>query len=224
MFLLIDNYDSFTYNLYHYLGELGAEVDVRRNDLLTADEALAMQPQGIVISPGPGNPDQAGISLDVIREFGGEIPILGVCLGMQCIAQAYGGTIVRADRLMHGKTSQIRHDGKTLFSGLESPLEVGRYHSLVIDPATVPDGLEVSATSEEGEIMGVRHRELPIEGVQFHPEFDRTITRAYILGRREALAAQGLDVDCLAEGCVESPNAASLLRRFSELALATRTE
>jgi anthranilate synthase/phosphoribosyltransferase len=144
MILLIDNYDSFSYNLYQYLEELGREVAVYRNDALGLDTIRALKPKAIVISPGPGNPDQAGISLDVIREFGGEIPILGVCLGMQCIGQAYGGTIVRADNLMHGKTSMIRHDGKTVFSGLESPLEVGRYHSLVLDPDTVPDCLEIS--------------------------------------------------------------------------------
>jgi anthranilate synthase/phosphoribosyltransferase len=170
MILLIDNYDSFSYNLYQYLEELGTEVAVYRNDALGLDAIRSLKPKAIVISPGPGNPDQAGISLEVIRAFGGEIPILGVCLGMQCIGQAFGGRIVRADRLMHGKTSMIRHDGKTIFSGLESPIEVGRYHSLIVDPDSVPDCLEVTATSDDGEIMALRHKELPVEGVQFHPE------------------------------------------------------
>jgi anthranilate synthase/phosphoribosyltransferase len=199
MILLIDNYDSFSYNLYQYLEELGREVAVYRNDALGIDTIRTLKPKAIVISPGPGNPDQAGISLDVIREFGGEIPILGVCLGMQCIAQAYGGTIVRADRLMHGKTSQIRHDGKTLFSGLESPLEVGRYHSLVLDPATVPDCLEVSATTDDGEIMALRHKELAVEGVQFHPESiltpqGRTVLYNFISGRESGMKIkEGID-------------------------------
>ena len=170
MILLIDNYDSFTYNLAQYLQELGREVSVYRNDAIGLDAIRALKPEAIVISPGPGDPDQAGISLEVIRELGGRIPIFGVCLGLQAIGQAYGGRIVRAQRLMHGKTSLIRHDGRTVFSGLESPLEVGRYHSLVVDPQSVPDCLEVSATSEEGEIMGLRHRTLRVEGVQFHPE------------------------------------------------------
>jgi len=170
MILLIDNYDSFTYNLAQYLQELGREVGVYRNDAIGLDAIRALRPEAIVISPGPGDPDQAGISLEVIRELGGKYPILGVCLGLQTIGQAYGGRIVRAKRLMHGKTSMIRHDGRTVFSGLDSPLEVGRYHSLVVDPASVPDCLEVSATSEEGEIMGLRHRSLRVEGVQFHPE------------------------------------------------------
>jgi anthranilate synthase/phosphoribosyltransferase len=170
MILLIDNYDSFTYNLAQYLQELGREVAVYRNDALGFDTIERLKPEAIVISPGPGDPDQAGMSLEIIRELGGKVPILGVCLGLQCIGQAYGGKIVRAKRLMHGKTSQVRHDGRTIFSGLESPLEVGRYHSLVIDPATVPACLEVSATSEEGEIMAVRHRKFRVEGVQFHPE------------------------------------------------------
>jgi anthranilate synthase/phosphoribosyltransferase len=192
MILLIDNYDSFTYNLYQYLEELGREVAVYRNDALGLDTVRALKPEAIVISPGPGIPDQAGISLDVIREFGGEIPILGVCLGMQCIGQVYGGAIVRADNLMHGKASMIRHDGKTIFSGLESPLEVGRYHSLVLDPDTVPDCLEISATSDDGEIMALRHKELPVEGVQFHPESiltpqGRTLLHNFISGRESGM-------------------------------------
>jgi anthranilate synthase/phosphoribosyltransferase len=192
MILLIDNYDSFSYNLYQYLEELGREVSVYRNDALGLDTIRSLKPKAIVISPGPGKPDQAGISLDVIREFGGEIPILGVCLGMQCIGQAFGGKIVRADRLMHGKTSLIRHDGKTLFSGLESPMEVGRYHSLILDPDTVPDCLEVSATSDDGEIMALRHKELPIEGVQFHPESiltpqGKTMLNNFVSGRESGM-------------------------------------
>jgi len=199
MILLIDNYDSFSYNLYQYLEELGREVAVYRNDALGLDTIRALKPKAIVISPGPGNPDQAGISLDVIREFGGEIPILGVCLGMQCIGQAYGGAIVRADSLMHGKASMIRHDGKTIFSGLESPLEVGRYHSLVLDPDTVPDCLEVTATSDDGEIMALRHKELPVEGVQFHPESiltpqGRTLLNNFVSGRESGMKIkEGID-------------------------------
>jgi len=199
MILLIDNYDSFTYNLYQYLEELGREVAVYRNDALGLDAVKALKPDFIIISPGPGTPDQAGISLDVIREFGGTIPILGVCLGMQCIAQAFGGKIVRAEKLMHGKTSMIRHDGKTVFSGLESPLEVGRYHSLVVEPATVPDCFEVSATTDDGEIMALRHRELPVEGVQFHPESiltpqGRTMLHSFLTGRESGMKIkEGID-------------------------------
>ena len=199
MILLIDNYDSFSYNLYQYLEELGTEVAVYRNDALGLDTIRSLNPKAIVISPGPGDPDQAGISLEVIRAFGGEIPILGVCLGMQCIGQAFGGRIVRAERLMHGKTSMIRHDGKTIFSGLESPLEVGRYHSLIVDPATVPDCLEVSATSDDGEIMALRHRELPIEGVQFHPEsiltpHGKTMLYNFVSGRESGMKIkEGID-------------------------------
>ena len=189
MILLIDNYDSFTYNLAQYLQELGREVTVYRNDALGLDTIRKLKPEAIVISPGPGDPDQAGISLEVIRELAGKIPIFGVCLGLQCIGQAFGGQIVRAKKVMHGKTSLVRHDGRTVFSGLESPLEVGRYHSLVIDPASVPDCLEVSATSEEGEIMAVRHRTLRVEGVQFHPESVLTpvgpqLARNFLEGRR----------------------------------------
>jgi anthranilate synthase/phosphoribosyltransferase len=170
MILLVDNYDSFTYNLAQYLQELGQEVTVYRNDALGLDTVRALKPSAIVISPGPGNPDQAGICLELIREMAGKVPILGVCLGLQCIGQAFGGKIVRAKRLMHGKTSMIRHDGRTIFSGLDSPLEVGRYHSLVVDPDSVPDCLHVSARSEEGEIMALRHKKHRIEAVQFHPE------------------------------------------------------
>jgi len=170
MLLVVDNYDSFTYNLVQYLGELDQDVVVHRNDAVTVDEIEAMGPERVVISPGPCTPAEAGISVDVIRRFAGRVPILGVCLGHQCIGSAYGGEIVRAERIMHGKTSPIEHDGRTVFSGLTNPFAATRYHSLVIDRSTVPDCLEVSAWTAEGEIMGVRHRELLVEGIQFHPE------------------------------------------------------
>ena len=170
MFLLIDNYDSFTYNLVHYMGELGATVEVRRNDTLTPDEALAMRPQGIVISPGPCDPDRAGICLDLIARAAGRVPILGVCLGHQCIGQHFGGRIVRAPVPMHGKMSTISHDATSVFDGIENPLQATRYHSLTIDPATMPNSLRVTARSEDGVIQGIAHRDLPIHGVQFHPE------------------------------------------------------
>jgi len=166
--LLIDNYDSFTFNLYQYLGELGAEVRVIRNDAMSVDEALAQKPEKIVISPGPGTPDDAGISLELIRRS--PVPVLGVCLGHQALGQVFGGKVVRAPKLMHGKTSEIRHDGKTIFSGLPDPFTATRYHSLVVAPETVPDCLEVSAWTDGGVVMGLRHRERPLEGVQFHPE------------------------------------------------------
>ena len=170
MILLLDNYDSFTYNLYQYLGELGAEVRVVRNDETTAEEALAARPEAVVISPGPGTPDQAGISLDLIRACAGRVPLLGVCLGHQALGQAFGGRVVRAPRLMHGKTSEIEHDGRGVFAGLPRPFTATRYHSLVVEPASVPDCLEVSAWTDGDVVMGLRHRELPLEGVQFHPE------------------------------------------------------
>ncbi len=170
MLLLIDNYDSFTWNLYHYLSEQGASVEVVRNDCLTVQEALARRPAGIVISPGPCDPDRAGISLALIRAAAGRCPILGVCLGHQAIGQAFGARIVRAPVPMHGKISQIEHDGSGLFTGLPSPFEATRYHSLCVDPTTVPEELIVNARSEDGVIMGLRHRRLPIHGLQFHPE------------------------------------------------------
>ena len=171
MLLMIDNYDSFTYNLVQYLGELGEDVRVYRNDQITVAGVQELNPQRIVISPGPCTPNEAGVSVDIIEHLGGRIPILGVCLGHQSIGQAYGGRIVRAGKLMHGKTSMIRHDGKGVFAGLPTPFEATRYHSLVIEGATLPDCLEVSAWSEDdNEIMGVRHRELAVEGIQFHPE------------------------------------------------------
>jgi anthranilate synthase/aminodeoxychorismate synthase-like glutamine amidotransferase len=170
MILMIDNYDSFTYNLVQYLGELGAEIEVRRNDAITLEEIAARRPAGIVISPGPCTPKEAGISVPLIVRFAGEIPILGVCLGHQALGAALGGAIVRAPRIMHGKTSAIHHDGRGVFQGLQNPFDATRYHSLVIDPASLPAALEVSAWTDQGEIMGVRHRELALEGVQFHPE------------------------------------------------------
>jgi len=170
MLLMIDNYDSFTYNLVQYLGELGADVEVRRNDAITLDEIAARRPAGIVVSPGPRTPKEAGVSVPAIERFQGEIPILGVCLGHQAIGAALGGSIVRAPRIMHGKTSPIHHDGRGIFRGLSNPFDATRYHSLVIDRATLPAELEVSAWTAEGEIMGVRHRRVLLEGVQFHPE------------------------------------------------------
>ena len=170
MILLIDNYDSFTWNLYQYFCELGAEVLVRRNDALTLEEIAALAPEKIVISPGPCTPDEAGISLAVIRHYAGKTPLLGVCLGHQAIAQAFGATIVRAAQVMHGKTSLIEHNGEGVFQGLNNPLTVTRYHSLVIDPPTLPSEFNVTARSASGEIMGIRHREWDLEGVQFHPE------------------------------------------------------
>jgi anthranilate synthase/aminodeoxychorismate synthase-like glutamine amidotransferase len=167
---MIDNYDSFTYNVVQYLGELGEEVRVYRNDALTVDEVAAMRPDRIVISPGPCSPNEAGISVGVIQQLVGRIPILGVCLGHQCIGAALGGRIVRADRIMHGKTSPILHDGRTIFRDVSNPFEATRYHSLLIERATIPASLEISGWTQEGEIMAVRHREHRLEGVQFHPE------------------------------------------------------
>ena len=170
MLLVIDNYDSFTYNLVQYFGELGADPQVKRNDAITPDEVEKMKPQKMVISPGPGRPEEAGISMELIRKFGGKIPILGVCLGHQCMGEVYGGKVVRAGRLMHGKTSPIQHDGKGVFQGLPNPFEATRYHSLIVEKNSVPSCLEVCAETAEGEIMGLRHREYPVHGVQFHPE------------------------------------------------------
>ncbi|MDQ8579594.1 aminodeoxychorismate synthase component 2 [Klebsiella sp. CN_Kp091] len=170
MILLIDNYDSFTWNLYQYFCELGAEVLVKRNDELTLEEIASLTPEKIVISPGPCTPDESGISLDVIRRYAGKTPLLGVCLGHQAIAQVFGASIVRAAQVMHGKTSLIEHNGEGVFKGLNNPLTVTRYHSLVIDPPTLPDDFIVTACSASGEIMGIRHRQWDLEGVQFHPE------------------------------------------------------
>ncbi len=168
--LLIDNYDSFTYNLVQAFAAQGADVRVYRNDMISVDEGVALEPTHLVISPGPGRPDDAGVSLQMIAAFAGKIPILGVCLGHQSIVQQQGGEIVRAERLMHGKTSSIKHDGKTVFSGISQPFEVGRYHSLCAERGSLPDSLEISAETDSGVIMGVRHKSLAIEGVQFHPE------------------------------------------------------
>jgi anthranilate synthase/aminodeoxychorismate synthase-like glutamine amidotransferase len=168
--LVIDNYDSFVYNLVQYLGELGAEPLVHRHDDLTVDEIVELEPDAVLISPGPGNPDSAGVSNDVILRLGGVVPVLGVCLGHQCIGQVYGGTVVRAPEIMHGKTSLIRHTGVGVFAGLPEPLEATRYHSLVVDRASVPDCLEITAETDDGIVMGLRHKELQVEGVQFHPE------------------------------------------------------
>ena len=173
--LVIDNYDSFVYNLVQYLGELDAEPIVHRHDAVTLDEVLALDPDGILISPGPGTPDQAGVSNEVISHFTGERPVLGVCLGLQCIGQVFGGTVVRAPEVMHGKTSLIRHTGTGVFTGLPDPLEATRYHSLIVDRGSVPDVLEITAESDDGLVMGLRHRDAPTEGVQFHPESILTV-------------------------------------------------
>ena len=170
MLLLIDNYDSFTYNLYQYLAELGAEVVTVRNDKITLEDVEAMSPEGIVISPGPGTPREAGISNDVIRHFGPKLPVLGVCLGHQCIGDVYGARVDRAGEIRHGKTSMVNHHGAGVLAGLPNPFEAIRYHSLVVYPETLPDCLEVTAWTDDGLIMGLRHKEYPVEGVQFHPE------------------------------------------------------
>ena len=170
MLLVIDNYDSFTYNLVQYFGELGAEMKVIRNDELTVDEIEALSPSKIVISPGPCSPNEAGVSVEVVKRFAGKIPLFGVCLGHQSIAQAFGGEVVRADRLMHGKTSMMEHEGQSVFKGLSQPFEATRYHSLIVRRETLPECLEVTAWTAEGEIMGLRHKDFDVHGVQFHPE------------------------------------------------------
>jgi len=188
MFLLIDNYDSFTYNLWHYLGELGAEVVVKRNDALTVDEALALRPQGIVLSPGPSDPDRAGICLDLVARAG-SVPVLGVCLGHQAIGQVFGGRVVRAPQPMHGKISRIRHGGAGVFAGLPNPFAATRYHSLIVDRASMPNMLEITADTEDGIVMGVRHHQRPIWGVQFHPESIASEGGHQLLGNFLRLAA-----------------------------------
>ncbi|MEI4832532.1 aminodeoxychorismate/anthranilate synthase component II [Bacillus sp. FJAT-53711] len=170
MILMIDNYDSFTFNLVQFLGELGQELIVKRNDEITIKDIEQMQPDFLMISPGPCSPNEAGVSMDVIRHFAGQIPIFGVCLGHQSIAQVFGGDVVRADRFMHGKTSLMHHDGKTIFNDIPNPFTATRYHSLIVKKETLPECLEVTSWTEEGEIMALRHKTLPIEGVQFHPE------------------------------------------------------
>ena len=188
MILVIDNYDSFTYNLVQHLGELGAglpvarAIEVARNDRITIEEIEGLAPERIVLSPGPCTPDDAGITLDVIRHFAGKVPLLGVCLGHQAMGQAFGGRVVRAPYLMHGKTSQILHDGRTVFEGVENPFTATRYHSLIVDRASVPPMLEVSATTSDGLVMGLRHREFICEGVQFHPESIMTVAGKRLLG------------------------------------------
>jgi len=181
MLLMIDNYDSFTYNLVQYFAELGETVEVHRNDRISVAEVAARRPDRLVVSPGPCSPDQAGISVAAIRELAGQLPILGVCLGHQAIGQAFGGRIVRAGRLMHGKTSPVYHDGRELFRGLANPFDATRYHSLLIERATLPAALEITAWTAEEEIMGVRHRELPLWGVQFHPESILTVEGKQLL-------------------------------------------
>jgi anthranilate synthase/aminodeoxychorismate synthase-like glutamine amidotransferase len=170
MVFVLDNYDSFTYNLVQYMGELGAEMTVRRNDELTVDEVEALEPDRILLSPGPCTPQEAGISIDLVRHFAGKVPILGVCLGHQAIGAAFGGDVVRAPQLMHGKTSEIAHDGKTIFSGIQSPMTCTRYHSLIVSEKGLPTELEITARTADGTIMGLRHRQHAVEGVQFHPE------------------------------------------------------
>lgn len=181
MILMIDNYDSFTYNLVQYLGEMGEELIVKRNDQITIEEIEALNPKFIMVSPGPCTPNEAGISLEVIEHFAGRIPILGVCLGHQSIAQVFGGDVVRAERLMHGKTSEIHHDGKTVFANVEQPFTATRYHSLIVKRETLPGCFDISAETEEGEIMAIRHRTLPVEGLQFHPESIMTGTGKLLL-------------------------------------------
>ncbi len=187
--LVLDNYDSFVYNLVQYLGELGAEPLVHRSDQLTLDEIEAVDPDAVLVSPGPGRPEDAGLSNAVIERFAGRRPVLGVCLGHQCIGQVYGGEVVRAPAIMHGKTSLVHHDGRGVFAGLPEPFEATRYHSLVVDRASVPEVLEVSAWTDDGVVMGLRHRELPVEGVQFHPESILTTGGHGLL--RNFLAAAG---------------------------------
>lgn len=170
MILLLDNYDSFTYNLLHYLGELGKEVVVKRNDVISADEVLKMKPEGIVISPGPGTPDESGICLELVKQAAGKIPLFGVCLGHQTIGQAFGGRIVRAPEPMHGKISAIYHEGKSVFAGLPNPFNATRYHSLIVERSTLPDSLEITAETKDGTIMGLQHKQFNVHGVQFHPE------------------------------------------------------
>ncbi|MGK0701572.1 aminodeoxychorismate/anthranilate synthase component II [Priestia flexa] len=182
MILMIDNYDSFTFNLVQYLGELGHELVVKRNDEITIEEIENLNPDFLMISPGPCSPNEAGISLEAIKYFAGKIPIFGVCLGHQSIGQAFGGNVIRADKLMHGKTSEMHHDGKTIFEGLDNPFTATRYHSLIVEAESLPDCFEVSAWTDENEIMAIRHKTMPIEGVQFHPESIMTSYGREMLG------------------------------------------
>jgi anthranilate synthase component II len=189
--LLVDNYDSFTFNLVQYLGELGADLEVFRNDAIDVAGIRARRPDGLVVSPGPCTPDEAGVTLDAVRALSGELPILGVCLGHQAIGQAFGGRVVRNFRIVHGKSSPVRHDGAGVFSGLPSPFDAGRYHSLVVERETLPDALQVTAWTDEGEIMGLRHRTADVEGVQFHPESILTTEGKRLLGNWLARVAGG---------------------------------
>ena len=198
MILLIDNYDSFTFNLVHYLGDLGARCDVRRNDAVTAAQAMAMAPEAIVLSPGPCTPDQAGICLELIQAAAGRIPVLGVCLGHQAIGQAFGGAVIRAPVPMHGKVSQVRHQGSDIFAGLPTPFAATRYHSLMVRAEDLPSCLETTAWSEDGPIMGLRHRDLPIYGVQFHPESIASEHGHQLLGNFLALARRHRQADAAA--------------------------
>ena len=191
MFLLIDNYDSFVYNLLHFIGELGAEVTVHRNDAISAADAMSMKPEGIIISPGPCDPDKAGVCLDLIHEAAGKIPLLGVCLGHQAIGQAFGGRVVRAPAPMHGKLSRIHHTGSGVFAGLPAPFEATRYHSLTVQREGLPDALEITAETEDGVIMGLAHRDHPIQGVQFHPESIASENGHRLLGNFLAMASDG---------------------------------
>ena len=197
MILVIDNYDSFTFNLAQYLGELGQDLKVFRNDAITIDEIAGLKPERIVISPGPGRPENSGIIVETIQKLAGKIPILGVCLGHQAIGAAFGGEVVRAPSIMHGKTSRIYHDGETIFRGVENPFTATRYHSLVVSPASLPGCLEVSARTEDGVIMGLRHRVYPVEGVQFHPESILTTVGKNLLANflSAARAPGGLTID-----------------------------
>jgi len=192
MILLIDNYDSFTYNLVHYLGELGAEVEVHRNDALSPEEALAKRPEGIVLSPGPCDPDKAGICLDLIEAAAGRVPLLGVCLGHQALGQAFGGKVVRAPTCMHGKVSAIHHQGRGVFKDLPNPFEATRYHSLVVDRPSLPKCFEITAETDDGLIMGLEHKELPLHGVQFHPESIATQNGHALLKNFLQIAAQAV--------------------------------
>ena len=218
MLLMIDNYDSFTYNLVQYFGELGQEVRVFRNDAITVAEIARLKPAWLVISPGPCAPVQAGVSLAAIREFAGKIPLFGVCLGHQAIGEAFGGRVVHARKLMHGKVSPVHHNQHGVFRGLPSPLTCTRYHSLAVERDSLPDCLEITAWTEDSEIMGLRHRTLAVEGVQFHPEVDREGMQAYLQSRRAALEPEGIDVDALMQGADECPAGTQILRNFATYA------
>ena len=217
--VMIDNYDSFTYNLVQYFAELGADVHVVRNDQASVDEVIAMQADKIVISPGPCTPTQAGISVELIKRMAGTVPILGVCLGHQSIGEVFGGKVVHANNIMHGKTSDMYHNEVGVFKGLSNPFKATRYHSLVVEKESLPDCLEITAwtqtaAGEMDEIMGFKHRELEVEGVQFHPEFDEEIMRGYVHGRAELIMNEGGDPEALSERASETPMSQRLLHNF----------